>query len=82
MTLSNKQEDAIWQIKTIEGQLGVRWFVQEELKDITLHTMKALVKKGYLETLSLGSHIYYRLIRASSTTPHFFDDKVKSCVKK
>ncbi len=61
MSLSNKQTDAIAQIKTIEGQMGVRWFIQEELKDITLHTMKALVEKGYLETMSLGSHTYYRL---------------------
>ncbi len=59
--LSNKQTDAIAQIKTIEGQMGVRWFIQEELKDITLHTMKALVTKGYLDTMSLGSHTYYRL---------------------
>ncbi len=61
MNLSDKQENAIGQIKNIEKHFGGRWFIQEELKDITLHTMKALVTKGYLDTMSLGSHTYYRL---------------------
>lgn len=60
MTLSEKQSDAIEQIKNIEKHFGVRWFIQAELAMITLHTMKALVQKGYLEYQEFEELAYYR----------------------
>ena len=61
MKLSDKQEDAIGQIKNIEKHFGVRWFIQDELAGITLHTMKALVQKGFLEEQEYEELPYYRL---------------------
>jgi len=58
--LSDKQSDAIGQIKNIEKHFGVRWFIQSELAGITLHTMKALVIKGYLEEQNYEELPYYR----------------------
>lgn len=60
MVLSKKQEIAIEQIKKIEKEFGVRWFIQAELPGITLHTMKALVEKGYLEEKVFDDIPYYR----------------------
>ncbi len=61
MNLSDKQEDAIGQIKNIEKHFGVRWFIQAELAGITLHTMKALVQKGQIEEQEYEELPYYRL---------------------
>ena len=60
MGLSNSQFDAIKQIENIEKHFGVRWFIQSELAGITLHTMKALVQKGYLEEQYFEDMPYYR----------------------
>ena len=47
---SKQQLKAIKLIEELNEKFGVdRWFTQAELPDITLHTMKALVDKGYLK---------------------------------
>lgn len=61
--LTESQMDALRQIKTLENHFGVRWFIQEELLGITLHSMKSLVQKGFLEERVLKEHYdmpYYR----------------------
>ena len=58
--LSKKQKKAIEQIKAMEEHFGVRWFVQAELAGITLHTMFALVRKGYVEEQVFDELSYYR----------------------
>ena len=63
MALSKSQTDAIVQIENIEKHFGVRWFIQSELAGITLHTMKALVQKGFLEEQYFEDMPYYRYSR-------------------
>ena len=60
MTLSKQQKKAIEQIKSMEEEFGHRWFVQAELAGIPLHTMKALVSKGYIEDHVFDELSYYR----------------------
>lgn len=71
--LSKKQTLALELIEKVDMELsnhsGIkesgfrRWFIQEELHGITLHTMKALVEKGYLEEIILSDDTpYYRVI--------------------
>ena len=62
MTLSEKQTKAIELIKELEAHFGARWFVQNELENITLHTMKALVEKGYIERQRFRGLSYYRRV--------------------
>lgn len=57
------------QVSTMEliGKLGdkfddSRWFTQYELPGVTLHTMDALVKKGFLSCMR-DPVMYYRLIK-------------------
>ncbi len=46
---SIKQKKAMEMIEELVKTFGIdRWFTQSELPGITLHTMKALVDKGYL----------------------------------
>lgn len=60
MTLSERQEKAILLIKKMEAEFGRRWFIQGELLGITLHSMDALVRKGYLEEKDFDGMLYYR----------------------
>lgn len=61
-TLSKKQVKALEMIKKIEDHFGSRWFVQQELPNITMHTIDALEKKGYIESKEVEDMPYYRLI--------------------
>ena len=61
-TLSKKQVKALENVKRIEEHFGSRWFIQSELIGITMHTMKALVSKGFLEHQMFEDLDYYRLI--------------------
>ncbi len=66
---SKKQLKAIGMIDKLEKKFGIeRWFTQAELPGITLHTLKALVDKGYLRWMGrpmdaepMGT-IYYQII--------------------
>lgn len=58
--LSDKQKRTIEQIKELEKEFGARWFVQAELLGVTLHTMKALVEKGYLKEREFKELPYYQ----------------------
>ena len=60
MTITERQETAIILIKLMESEFGNRWFVQSELPGITLHTMKALVDKGYIIKKYLNGMSYYQ----------------------
>jgi len=66
---SNKQLKTIKLIEELEERFGKdRWFTQSELPGVTLHTMKALVEKGYLKwqgrnpTFKDGGTTYYQII--------------------
>ena len=59
--LSKQQNKAIGLINAMEKHFGDRWFVQAELENITLHTMKALVEKGYLDRQRFAGLSYYKL---------------------
>lgn len=65
MVLSKKQETALRIIGKIYEKFGERWFIQAELPTITLHTMDALVEKGYLVTdiLEYNYMTYYKLVK-------------------
>lgn len=63
MTLSKKQSLALEKIEQIEEHFRGRWFIQAELQTITLHTMKALVEKGFLEVQEFEGYPYYRYKR-------------------
>jgi hypothetical protein len=60
MTLSEIQKQTIVQIKELEKEFGVRWFVQAELLGVTLRTMRALVEKGYLVDREFNDLPYYQ----------------------
>lgn len=69
--LSKQQAKALSMIDEIERELskhsgimdkGARWFIQAELQGITLHTMKALVEKGYLKQIEILGYPYYRVV--------------------
>ena len=48
--ISKKQKTAMAIVNGIVNEFGKdRWFVQSELPGITLHSINALVDKGYLE---------------------------------
>jgi hypothetical protein len=48
--LTKPQQEALIQIKTLNNYEPGRWFTQMELFKVTLHTLRALEEKGYLET--------------------------------
>lgn len=70
--LSKQQAKALSMIDEIERELskhngtlentGGRWFIQDELQGITLHTMKALAEKGYLKQIEILGCPYYRIV--------------------
>ena len=62
MILSKTQEKALLLIKKMEAEFGRRWFIQAELRELggtTLHTTKALVNKGYLDSKTFDEITYY-----------------------
>jgi len=62
MQFSKKQRIAQNLIQELVAKFGKdRWFVQEELSGITLHTMKALVSKEYLDQIYYFERVYYRI---------------------
>jgi hypothetical protein len=64
--ISETQKTTMSMIDEIVEEFGQdRWFVQAELPGITLHTMNALVDKGYLEEKLIGKYdmLYYRRIK-------------------
>lgn len=63
---SKKQRDTLSMIKEINEYESGRVFTQVELPGVTLHTLKALERKGYIECFE-GPQInrplkYYRLV--------------------
>jgi len=61
---SKKQLKAIDLIESLIKLFGIeRWFTQYELPGITLHTMKALTEKGYIEMKCFNDWCpYYKVI--------------------
>ena len=59
--LSKKQNIALGMIDKIEDHFGSRWFVQQELPGITMHTIGALVERGHLESKEVEDIEYYKL---------------------
>ena len=59
--LSKKQKIALGMIDKIEEHFGSRWFVQQELPGITMHTIDALVERGHLESKEVNDIEYYKL---------------------
>lgn len=47
--LTKPQKEALVQIKTLNDYEPGRWFTQMELFKVTLHTLRALEEKGFLE---------------------------------
>lgn len=61
MTLSKTQKKALEMIDKIELEFGSRWFIQEELPGINMHTINALVNKKHLITKESNGIEYYKL---------------------
>jgi len=64
--ISEKQKLTMGQINSLCVLFGKdRWFTQGELHKVTLHTLNALVDKGYLEEKEIvpDGCMYYRLIK-------------------
>ena len=59
--LSKKQNIALEMIDKIEDHFGSRWFVQQELPGITMHTIDALIQRGHLEFKWLNDVMYCKL---------------------
>jgi len=64
---SKKQRDTMGMIKGINEYEAGRAFVQTELPGVTVHTLQALERKGYIESFE-GPQInrplkYYRLVK-------------------
>lgn len=59
--LSKKQIKALGMIDKIEHRFGVVWFVQAQLPGITLHTIDALVQRGYFKHEEVEGVMYYQL---------------------
>ena len=59
--LSKKQTEALDMIDRIESHFGSRWFVQQELPGITMHTINALVERGHLDSKEIERIEYYKL---------------------
>lgn len=59
--LSKLQINALEMIDNIEDHFGSRWFVQQELPGITMHTIDALVHRGHLENKEVHDVMYYKL---------------------
>ena len=64
--ISEKQKLAMGMIgkvlENFDGD-GDRWFTQHELPGITLHTMKALVEKEYLQQSVVLGIVYYQRVK-------------------
>ena len=66
MWISDKQRMAMNIVGELVNEFGAdRWFVQAELPGITLHSIDALVNKGYLETKDSNCTMisYYRRLK-------------------
>lgn len=66
MVLSKKQISSMEMIGRLGDKfLDDRWFTQHELPGVTLHTMDALVSKGFLSRRGCSDTMimYYRLIK-------------------
>ena len=59
--LTKKQIKALEMIDKIEDHFGSRWFVQQELPRITMHTIDALIERGHLESKEVNGIEYYKL---------------------
>ena len=59
--LTRKQIKTLEMIDKIEEHFGSRWFVQQELPGITMHTIDALVERGHLESKEVNDIEYYKL---------------------
>ena len=59
--LTKKQIKALEMIDKIEEHFGSRWFTQQELPTITMHTINALVERGHLESKCVCGIEYYKL---------------------
>ena len=60
-SLNKKQVKALEMIDKIEEHFGSRWFVQQELPSITMHTIDVLVERGHLLTKHVQGIEYYKL---------------------
>lgn len=60
MALTTTQEKAIIDIKKMEAALEKRWFISAEILGITENTLKALERKGSLETTDVDGLSYYK----------------------
>ena len=58
---TKKQIKALEMIDKIEEHFGSRWFVQQELPGITMHTIDALVERGHLVSKEVCGIEYYKL---------------------
>ena len=56
------QEKAVEQVKELNEHFPQRWFIQQEISGITLNTIKALLKKDFIEFKEVNTKIYYRMI--------------------
>ena len=63
--ISTKQKLAMGMIDEMLENFddGNRWFTQHELLGITLHTMKALVEKEYLQQSVVLGIVYYQRVK-------------------
>jgi len=64
---SKKQRDTLAMMKDINEYEAGRAFIQTELPGVTLHTLRALELKGYIESFE-GPQVnrplkYYRLVK-------------------
>jgi hypothetical protein len=62
IVLSNAQADALIQIKQLNEVYPNRPFIQAELNRVTLHSLRALESKGFIESSEPAElwHMYYR----------------------
>lgn len=64
MLLSKKQLSTMEMIEALIDNFGDdHWFTQSELAGVTLHSLKALVSKGFLKRTEYCDIKYYRLIK-------------------
>ena len=62
--ISDTQRTAMKMVDALVDYFGEEyWFTLCELPNITLHTPKALVEKGYLERMVKNTVTYYRRMK-------------------
>ena len=61
--LSKKQIKALEMVESLKDRFGYRMFTKHELPGITMHTMDALVHRGYFEVVMFNNIHYYKLIK-------------------